>query len=154
VGKHVVRLGSRIGTKVRTDLDYMTAGEMQMFRSLREANDISFYRTAACRMCGTEILKGKTYCSRKCKAKKERQMANWYWDIDISNLYRKNVKVVTKDAVYLEGYISQLITESFVLDGVTVDIPVSLELDDDQEKRIDVGRIESVTITEVENGES
>lgn len=143
----LIRLGSMMG-KVRKDLDYMTTGELRLFRTMREANSISFYRTTTCLYCGTEILKGKTYCSRECKKKKEKQMSNWYWDIDISNLYKKNAKIETKDGIYLEGYISDLVTEAFVLDGVSVDIPVAIELDDDQEKRVDVCRIKTVIITE------
>lgn len=57
--------------KFHPDLDFMTADELELFQALRETGAITVYRTATCEECGIEIIKGKKYCSRTCKNKKE-----------------------------------------------------------------------------------
>lgn len=80
-------------------------------------------------------------------------MPNWFWDIDVRNLYGKPVKVETKDGIYLDGVFTNLITESFVFDNVAVEVPSRIELDKDPEKQVDISRIKSVIFPEVEDGQ-
>ena len=52
---------------------WMSAGERNTFKALRDSGAITFYRTATCAApeCNGEIPKGKTYCSWECMNKVE-----------------------------------------------------------------------------------
>ena len=52
--------------------DFMLPGELEQFSVMRARGDLSFFRTDACRECECDVAKGKTYCSRKCRDKSER----------------------------------------------------------------------------------
>ena len=47
---------------------WMSVGEREAFKALRDAGAITVFRTATCvePSCGNEIPKGKLYCSVKC----------------------------------------------------------------------------------------
>lgn len=49
--------------------DYCTGPEREAFRQLRKSGEITFFGTDACAQCGTDVIKGKKYCSIKCKTK-------------------------------------------------------------------------------------
>lgn len=129
--------------KFNPDLDYMTPAELQYFRNMREIGDITFFRCALCETCGTEILKGKRFCSKPCKEKK---MSEWKWTIDVKAMFGKEVKVETKDGMYLGGRLTNLITELIRFCGKEVEVPIVLELDGDPEKRVDVSRLVGVDL--------
>jgi hypothetical protein len=121
----------------------MTPAELQYFRNMREIGEITFFRCALCVTCGAEVLKGKKFCSKPCKEKK---MNDWNWTIDITPLLGKQVKIESKDGIYLEGALTDLIVEPIKFCGKTVAFPVLLELDKDPEKRFDVSRLISVDL--------
>jgi len=52
----------------------MTAAEMSVFKDIRD--NMSFYRTAICVVCGVEIIKGKQFCSLNCMEKKHGEEEN------------------------------------------------------------------------------
>lgn len=55
----------------KPELEYMTALEMNVFKRMVESGDITFFRISQCEECGTDIIKGKKYCSKKCAAVEE-----------------------------------------------------------------------------------
>jgi hypothetical protein len=54
--------------KMKPSLPYMTAGEASLFKQLRTAGSITFFRTAECKgvACTSEVPQGKSYCSKEC----------------------------------------------------------------------------------------
>lgn len=54
------------GAGFRTNVPYMNGAERELFKKMREDGTISYFRTGACRVCKAEILKGKTFCSKRC----------------------------------------------------------------------------------------
>ncbi len=53
--------------QARPELDYMTAGERDGFRTLRKSGGLTFFRVQTCRMCGADVPIPKLYCSKECK---------------------------------------------------------------------------------------
>lgn len=56
--------------------DFFTPAEKAMFIQLRDGGSLSTFRIAACESCGEDVLKGKRFCSAKCKEKKQRETGN------------------------------------------------------------------------------
>lgn len=54
------------GAGFRPNVAYMNEAERQLFKKMREDGTLSYFRTANCRVCKAEILKGKTFCSKRC----------------------------------------------------------------------------------------
>ncbi len=53
------------GSTFRPGIPWMNEAERTLFKKMREDGTLSYFRTAACRMCKAEILKGKTFCSKR-----------------------------------------------------------------------------------------
>lgn len=68
------------------------------------------------------------------------------WEIDVSDLLaeKKHVKIETEDGAYLVGVLTDVRMAKFLFMGEEVDVPVEIELNDDQEMRIPVSRIRTV----------
>lgn len=58
----------RGGWSFNMERSWMSEGERNTFKTLRDSGAITFYRTASCEApeCDSEIPKGKSYCSAKC----------------------------------------------------------------------------------------
>lgn len=56
---------------LRSDAPYLTLGERRMFQLARRSGEVSFFQTAACVECKSEIPKNdkKKYCSEQCYQK-------------------------------------------------------------------------------------
>ena len=52
--------------KPRPELPYMTAGEAATFKTLRDSGVVTWFRTAICEGCESEVPKNKRFCGRKC----------------------------------------------------------------------------------------
>ena len=50
---------------IRSDLEYMTAGERDLFRICRENGQITFFGVQQCRRCDAEVPRSKLYCSKE-----------------------------------------------------------------------------------------
>ncbi len=60
------------GSGFRPHIVYMNEAERQLFRKMREDGTLSYFRTSACAFCKVEILKGKTYCSKRCMLRRKK----------------------------------------------------------------------------------
>lgn len=49
-----------------SDKPYCTAAQLGLFKKAREGGQTSFFRSASCGSCGTEVPKSKTFCSIEC----------------------------------------------------------------------------------------
>ena len=49
---------------------YCTAAQLGLFKKSRAGGLTSFFRTANCCICGTEVPKSKTFCSMECWEKR------------------------------------------------------------------------------------
>lgn len=58
------------GIKFNFDVPYMSVAERAAFRALEATGVVTFYRKSCC-PCGTDIPKGKTFCSQTCYAKSQ-----------------------------------------------------------------------------------
>jgi small nuclear ribonucleoprotein (snRNP)-like protein len=70
----------------------------------------------------------------------------WVWKTDLNPLLGKQVKIETRDGVYLTGLLTGLEYYRFEMDRRTVRVPTQLQLDKDPEKSVDVARIVRVDI--------
>jgi len=67
---------------------WMSEGERNTFKALRDSGAITFYRTATCAApeCSNEIPKGKIYCSETCmelvEEKDEKEIDDDGWEDD------------------------------------------------------------------------
>lgn len=71
------------------DLEYMTPGEIQAFKSLVNAGKMSFFSTGFCKICKCDIPRFKKYCSLACwnkngennpkEEEEENEEDNWEW---------------------------------------------------------------------------
>jgi len=52
----------------KPDLEYMTKLEMTVFKKMVGSGELTFFKISQCIECGTDIIKSKKYCSRKCAA--------------------------------------------------------------------------------------
>lgn len=53
-------------TKINPNLPYMTGGEAQLFKAMRDSGRMTIYRCTLCVNCGVEIPKPKEFCSIEC----------------------------------------------------------------------------------------
>jgi len=139
----VLRNFRSVRQKFNPEKDYMTPAELLYFRNMREVGEITFFRCGFCETCRTEVLKSKRFCSKQCKEKK---MSELNWTIDVKAMLGKEVKVETKDGIYLAGRFTDLITEEIRFCGESVPVPIVIELDGDPEKRVDVSRLVAVDL--------
>ena len=131
-----------------TDSDQMQPADLKLLRSMRESGSISFFRISNCIVCKTEILKGTLFCSTKChNIGKELGMTNEgkKWDEAIAQLIGHPAKVETLDGVYLEGKLTKVEAREIEINGCRVLLPVSIQMDNDQEKVVDMSRLKKIT---------
>lgn len=124
-----------------TKLDYMTLAEMQTFKEMRESGMITYFREVPCHRCSKPILRGKIYCSKKCK---EDVMGEWSWKIDLDNLVGQRFMIETTDSMYREGILTKIDWTVFSFDGTNVRYPKMFQLDGDQSNEFDVNRIKKM----------
>ena len=67
-----------------------------------------------------------------------------YWDEAISKLLGEKIQVETLDGMYLDGKLSKVQIKGIIIEGELVRVPLSLELDNDSEKVIDVSRLKEI----------
>lgn len=79
---------------------------------------------------------------------------SWIWKTDLSPLIGKQVKIETRDGVYLDGVLTGLESYRFEMDRRPVRVPTQLRLDDDPEKSVDVVRIVRVDVVRMRDGGS
>lgn len=118
--------------------DYMTSAEMKTFESMRNSGELTYFREMPCKGCGRPILKGKLFCSKKCK---EDFMSDWKWDIDLENLIGLRFLIETSDGIYREGVLTQIRWKELTLDGSVVRYPEVFQLDKDSANEFDSNRI-------------
>jgi len=125
---------------------FMSLAERKRFREGMGSGRISFFRLAECQRCGGEVYKDFQYCSEKCyKQAKELGMEEDKGFVAlVARLLGKNISVETRDGVYLTGRLSSIETLIVRVNSVVSTIPVSLRLDDDSEKVIELTRISEV----------
>jgi len=68
------------------------------------------------------------------------------WIEKINSLLGAEVKIETKDGIYLEGKLTSIDSTSFELDKELVSNVVALQLDNDPEKVVDVCRLVKVKV--------
>lgn len=76
----------------------------------------------------------------------EKAEKSWSWNINLYNLFGKTVKVETKDGIYLSGVLSGEERSFFEMDDTIVSSIITLELDNDKEKVVDVSRIKKLVV--------
>jgi hypothetical protein len=102
----------------------MTVSDRTVLRSMREAGQATFFRTAACDACGIEVAKGKRYCSYGCM---EREAM---WE-PLTGLQGKRVSIETTDGCRRNGKFTGVTWGEVEVQGQMVRYPVGVRLDNE-----------------------
>ena len=124
----------QIGFSFNADLDYMSNAERLEFEKMQRGGRITFFRTAICRICRTEVLKGKTYCSKRCKMDKSIEAT-------ITRITDERVTLETKDGSRREGLVTNVMMHSLMVDGEEVFWPRGIVLNRDKNDEIPWDRL-------------
>lgn len=73
-------------------------------------------------------------------------MARWSWKIDLKPLMGKQVRIETKDGIYMDGVLTGMNQFKFEMDKRNVRVPTELILDNDPEKVVEVTRLVRVEV--------
>lgn len=140
-----MRINDTYNIKLFHKRNWMSVSELEAFDRHREIGLITVFRVGNCKVCNREILKGKIYCSRKCKEdlqqRREKAMSEWVWEIELESLFGLPVIIETLDGIYLQGELTGVEYGKFEFLDEEVRYPTAFILDDDPEKKADVQRL-------------
>lgn len=131
----------RIGFSFNADLEYMSNAERLEFDKMRRRGLISFFRTATCQICQAEVLKGKTYCSKRC-------MMDNSIEAVVSKLTDAKVTLETKDGSRREGTLTAVTWFTLRVDGNEVRWPKGIVMNGDNNDEIPWDRLAWITTAE------
>lgn len=125
---------------------YLSPEKKKILHDARDAGAISMFRVRPCIVCQDDTWKDLRYCSKPCYTiGKELGMENdKSWDYVIAKFINHLVDVETHDGMYLKGRLTKVDTITVNIGQYEVHLPVSIELDEDREKLIDISRLKII----------
>lgn len=120
---------ANIGFSFNANSDYMSNAENAHFKMAREQGLITFFRTAACRVCRAEVLKGKTYCSKRCKMDTSIEAV-------VAKITDTDVILETKDGSRREGRLTAVTWNAFPVNDEEVRWPRGVVMNGDKNDEI------------------
>ena len=134
-------MADTLGFSFKPDLEYMTKAERAAFKTMRKDGRISFFRTGSCKVCKTEVMKGKTYCSEDC-------MNTNSVEAVAEKLINTKVDLETKDGSRRTGKLTGVSWHSVLIDGVEVRWPKGIYMNGDRNDEIPWGRLSWINSAE------
>ena len=127
-------MGTSLGFSFKPDLEYMTKTEAATFKTMRENNQIGFFRTGVCRVCKSEVPKGKLFCSEDC-------MNNNSVEAVVAKILDTDVDLETKDGSRRSGKLTGVTWRSMLVDGAEVRWPKGVIMNGDKNDEIPWDRL-------------
>ena len=126
----------RLGFNFRTNIDFMTPAEREVFKRLRRQGEISFFRTAKCKRCDNEILKGKLFCSEECA-----MLETFNVESVAKGLIGQRIELETKDGSARRGRLTDITWSTLLVDDKEVRWPHGVILNGDKIDEIPWGQL-------------
>lgn len=60
---------AKMTIKIKTENYYMTVHEFNTMNQMIDSGKLSVFRLSICQNCGTEVIRRKKFCSKKCYEK-------------------------------------------------------------------------------------